>query len=518
MSDKETAISIEELCVMKMTQSNDKNSVVSTSKPRKVIIFSAEECSDIAGIDELVTAEEGTKAPVQTDKPKIQKVPMVLRGHINFEKLYEPRAVPIGPIHHKDEKLKLAQQYKPRLAAQFVKESGKTTTELYEKIKEEMEALKLFFDPEVIKDYKEEELSWMLFLDGCSTLQFMYGVVHEKMREYNIKSDQVAFAQQDLFLLENQIPFKVLTLLLGSSNAKAELKESIKRFLQMNVMAPSHMWASIEIDIDKEDPTHLLELLQKVAVSRSTKDDESSKQKCSPKDDESSKQKYSPKDDESSKQKCSPKDGKLSEKFTNFLPKGLKKKKHIGQQSFRNVQELKAAGIKLKPSENWSLREIDFTSRCFILCLKLLKLPPLVVDDSTEPKLLNMIAYEMCPDNFRTDYEVSSYVIFLDSLIDHSNDVKELRSAKILYNLLGSDEEVAGLFNEIATDLVTCPSFYRTVIEKIQRHYDNRVMTWMAEAYNTHFSSPWTILAFLGALIALALTFVQTWLAFNPPS
>ncbi|KAL5546498.1 hypothetical protein UlMin_006185 [Ulmus minor] len=460
MSDKEIAISIEELCVMKMTRSNDNNSnVVDTSE----LQLSAEESSSIAGIDELANAGKGTEAPVQTDKPKIQKVPMVLRDNKHFKKFYEPRAVPIGPIHHKDEKLKLAQQYKPRLAAQFIKESGQTTTDLYQKIKKEMKALKLFFDPEVIKDYKEEELSWMLFLDGCSTLQFMYGVVHKKMREYNIKSDQVAFAQQDLFLLENQIPFKVLTLLIDSSIAnKEKLKESIKSFLQRNVMAPPHMLASIEIDIDKEDPTHLLELLQKVAVSRSTKDDESSK-----------------------------------------------------QESFRNVQELKAAGIKLKPSENWSQRKIDFTSRCFKGCLEL---PPLVVDDSTEPKLLNMIAYEMCPDNFRTDYEVSSYVGFLDSLIDHSNDVKELRSAKILYNLLGSDEEVAELFNEIGTDLVTCPSFYRTVKEKIQGHYDNKGKTWMAEAYNTHFSSPWTILAFLGALIALVLTFVQTWYAINPPS
>ncbi|KAL5546501.1 hypothetical protein UlMin_006188 [Ulmus minor] len=476
MSDKETAISIEELCVMKMTQSNDKNSVVSTSKPRKVIIFSAEESSDIAGIDKLATAVEGTKASGQTDKPKIQKVPMVLRGHINFEKFYEPRAVPIGPIHHKDEKLQLAQQYKPRLAARFVKESGKTTTDLYEKIKEEMEELKLFFDPEVIKDYKEDELSWMLFLDGCSTLQFMHGVANNKMREYNIKSDQVAFAQQDLFLLENQIPFKVLTLLIDSSNAKADLNKSIKRFLQMNVMAPSHMWESIDIDIEKEDPTHLLELLQKFAVSQSTKHDELWK-------------------------KCFP---------LSFL---IREKQNTSQKSFRNMKELREAGIDLKPSKTCSLKDIHFTSICFT---GRLKLPPLVVDDSTGPKLLNMIAYEMCPDNFRTDYEVSSYVSLLDSLIDHSNDVKELRSAKILYNLLGSDDEVAHLFNEIATDLVTCPSFYDEVISKIQKHYENKMMTWMAEAYNTHFSTPWTILAFVGALIALGLTFVQTWYTIHP--
>ncbi|KAL5546746.1 hypothetical protein UlMin_006433 [Ulmus minor] len=456
MSDKETVIFVEELCVMKMTKSNDNNSnIANNSEPQKVII-SADESSKIAGIAELVKAEQGTKKePVQTGKQKIQKVPMVLRSNKNFEKFYEPRAIAIGPIHHKNKNLQLAQQYKGGLAAKFINESGKTTEEVYMKIKAEMKALKFLFDPEVIKDYKEEELSWMLFLDGCSTLQFMHGVVHNKMIEYKIKSDQVAFAQQDLFLLENQIPLKVLNLLLDSSEAKDELKNSIKKFLQMNVMTPEYMWNSTnlnDIDIDNEDSIHLLELLQKCAV-------------------------FPP-----------PEKEKWSKKLAKYLPNGLIKRKHIGQQSFRNVQELKAAGVNLKTSENGSLRDIDFTSLGFIGWLEL---PPLVVDDSTGPKLLNMIAYEMCPDNFSTDYEVSTYVSLLDSLIDHTNDVKDLRSAKILYNLLGSDEEVAQLFNEIATDLVRCPSLYNKVIGKIQRHYDNRVVTWMAEAYNTHFSSPW---------------------------
>ncbi|KAL5567383.1 hypothetical protein UlMin_030547 [Ulmus minor] len=453
-----------------MTQSNYNNSYVGSSSETQRDILSPDEDSKIKHISELAEAEKGRKKEggseeeaVETGKPKIQKVPMVLRGNKNFEKFYEPRAISIGPIHHKNKKLQLAEQYKSRLAATFIKESGKTTKEVYVKIKAEMEALKLLFDPEVIKGYEDEELSWMLFLDGCSTLQFMYGIVNGKMGEYKIKSDQVAFVQQDLFLLENQIPFKVLNLLIDSSQAKDELEKSIKEFLQMNVMAPGYQSNSTNPNID-EDPIHLLQLLQKFAV---------------------------------------------------FPPRKKEKRNHTGQQSFRNVQELKAAGINLKPSENCSLIDIGFTSLCFTGWLQL---PPLVVDDSTGPKLLNMIAYEMCPDNFRTDYQVSTYVCLLDSLIDHTNDVKDLRSAKIVYNLLGSDEEVAQLFNEIATDLVRCPSLFNNVIAKIQRHYDNRVITWMAEAYNTHFSSPWTILAFLGALIALVLTFVQTWYAINPPS
>ncbi|KAL5546405.1 hypothetical protein UlMin_006092 [Ulmus minor] len=477
MSDKETVVSIEELCAMKMTQSNDNNSyVVSTSEVRKVISFSEEESSDIADIDELVEAEKGKKEAPVPDKPKIQKVPIILRDNKDFNKLYEPRAIPIGPIHYKNERLKLARRYKPRLAARFIKESGKSTRELYEKIKAEMEALKLLFDPEVIEDYKEDELSWMLFLDGCSTLQFIYGFAGDRLKEYNIKSDQVAFAQQDLFLLENQIPFKVLTLLIDSSTAKKELIKSIKSFLQTNVMAPSHMWESIEIDIYKEDPTHLLELLQKFAIHQS-----------------------------------STKDDKFSDKKLSLLSCLMREKQNTSEQSFPTIKELIAAGIDLKPSKTHSLKDINFNSSC-------LKLPPLSVDDSTGPKLLNWV---MCPDNFRTNYEVSSYVIFLDLLIDNSNDVKELKSAKILFNHLGSDDVVARLFNEIATDLVSCPSLYRDVLENIQKYYTSTltvlVKTWMAEAYATYFKSPWTILAFLGALIALALTIVQTWYAINPP-
>ena len=69
-------------------------------------------------------------------------------------------------------------------------------------------------------------------------------------------------------------------------------------------------------------------------------------------------------------------------------------------------------------------------------------------------KLLNIIAYEMCP-YAPYDYAVNSYICSLYELINHPNHVKELRSKKILYNCLdGSDEEVAHIFNEIANDLV----------------------------------------------------------------
>lgn len=125
------------------------------------------------------------------------------------------------------------------------------------------------------------------------------------------------------------------------------------------------------------------------------------------------------------------------------------------QQYFRSVTELMAAGISLKPSESCNLSEaIKFYGGFFAAELEL---PPLKIDDSTESKFLNLIAYEMCPDNIKANYEITSYIAFLDSLIDYPNDVKALRSAKIFHNFLGCDEDVAKVFNRIGTLLVDNP-------------------------------------------------------------
>ena len=183
-------------------------------------------------------------------------------------------------------------------------------------------------------------------------------------------------------------------------------------------------------------------------------------------------------------------------------------------QSYRNVQELKTAGIHLKRGKNCYLSEIKFTKQ--FLFRGQLHLPPIVEDDSTRPKFLNLIAYEMCLD-FENDFGVTSYISFLDSLIDEAKDVKKLRKAQTLHNFLGSDEEVAKLFNEIGTDLVPNIEIYKDVRSEIQKHYESKWMTWIAQVFHDYFSSPWTFIAFFGALLALALIITQTWYAVNSP-
>ncbi|XP_062115211.1 UPF0481 protein At3g47200-like [Humulus lupulus] len=412
-------------------------------------------------------------------KPKIQRVPAILRTNKHFEMYYEPRWISIGPIHHDKPQLQHQTQYKLVLAAKFIQSSGSGTEVLYSKIKKKFEELKKCFHEDFVKDYDDDTLCWILFFDGCTALQLINSYVNnnnDELRILKIKTDQIALAQQDLFLLENQIPFSILKVLMESCGEKKceELKVSVKEFIRYNVMAPYKYKKSLQIEIDNPEPVHLLELLRSVILQQP----------------------------EQNRSSC----GCPGFRRTKL---DLANDSDQGQQSFRSVQDLRAAGIDLRPSETCSLRDITFTSLCFAGWLRL---PPMTVDDTTGPKLLNLIAYEMCPDNINTDYEVTSYVSFLDSLVDYPSDVKDLRSSRILYNLLGCDKDVAQLFNGIATDLVASP-VYMNVISQIQNHYKSKWRTWMAQVYHDHFSSPWTIVAFLAAVVALGMSGIQTWTA-----
>ncbi|PPD86568.1 hypothetical protein GOBAR_DD16522 [Gossypium barbadense] len=191
--------------------------------------------------------------------------------------------------------------------------------------------------------------------------------------------------------------------------------------------------------------------------------------------------------------------------YYEFINEATTKRYH--SRTIGTVKELKKAGITLKASETSCLTDISFNH---IFFSGKLRLPPITVDDST----INLIAYEMCPD-FDNDFTVTSYMCFLDLLIDEAEDVKDLRDAGILYNRLGSDEEVAKLFNKMNTDLVPSPMIYSGVKEKIHNHCKNMWINHAAQGYHTYFRSPWTFLAFLGAIAALTLSALQTYYAMH---
>ncbi|BFG37920.1 hypothetical protein CerSpe_241940 [Prunus speciosa] len=427
-------------------------------------------------------------------RPKIQRVPVMLRDHKNSDKYYQPKVTAFGPIHHGEPKYERAEKRKLELAVHFVRDSEQNEADLLKKVDVNIKVLRECYDEEATKDYDDDSLAWMLFVDGCSTLEFIYK--YDNLESFKIKRDQVAFAEQDMFLLENQLPYQLLKHLMISSRHYEHWKYSIESFVQMHI---GDQKQELQPGATMEpEPTHLLEHLLTRMLGYPPKKSETS---------------ASAQPGAGGAQNTQPHDEHVAvsmEPGQTHLPKKNKKKSMSSAQSFRNVQELQGAGIHFRPSEDSSLGDIDFKS---FICCGFLYLPKLKVDDSMGPKFMNLIAYEMCP-NFQNNFGVTSYISFLDSLINHPDDVKHLRKKHILRNLLGSDEEVAQLFNEMGTDLVPNNAIYRRVKRMIEDHYQSRWKTWMGQFFYDHFSKPW-ILAFIGVLTGLGLSAVQTWYTAN---
>uniref|UniRef100_A0A803P7E5 Uncharacterized protein n=1 Tax=Cannabis sativa TaxID=3483 RepID=A0A803P7E5_CANSA len=431
---------------------------------------------------------------------KIQKVPQVLRDEYKgLEKYYDPKWISIGPIHHGNPKFKLAEQkFKFKFAAKFVENSGQQSHEqLYKTIMEKIEVLKECFDEEVLENYFNKKIMTTNRWGGCCSWM---DVSHSN-----------SFTA--LFKTKNQIPYLVLKLLMENCSKGGgfvnKLQNSILMFLTYSVLTPEKYRKGMMV-LPTEMPVHLLDFLRLLLLQ--------------------------PTHPQKTKRSLS---SSLYHYYDNILgcllpqqlkyklttpplsldkvvPPQLNAKKNEDeqkQQTFRSVMDLKAAGINLNPSKSSSLKDIRFSSGLFTADLEL---PPITVDDSMAPKFLNLIAYEMCPDNTKTKYEVSSYISFLDSLIDYPNDVKELRSSHILHNLLGCDKEVAKLFNEMGKFLVPNHEVYENVINEIEKHYHNKCLTWIAQVLNDHFSTPWTIVTFLAAFLALGMSFIQTYYTIYP--
>lgn len=173
------------------------------------------------------------------------------------------------------------------------------------------------------------------------------------------------------------------------------------------------------------------------------------------------------------------------------------------QQLIHCVTELKESEIKFKRRNTDRFWDIKFNNG-------VLKLPRLLVHDGTKSLFLNLIALEQCHLDCTND--VTSYVIFMDNLIDSPADVSYLHYYGIIENWLGSDAEVAELFNRLCREVVfdINDSSLSTLSEQVNTYYDHRWNAWRASLRHRYFNNPWSIIAFLSAVVLVVLTLAQT--------
>ncbi|KAI9159618.1 hypothetical protein LWI28_000280 [Acer negundo] len=416
--------------------------------------------------------------PDQDSKPLIRKVSKMLRDNKNMEKYYEPRAVSIGLLHHGRDKFSLAEGHKLKLAELFITENGIDEFGLRSKIKTKIEGLKQCYPANDVMrvNINDESLASMFLIDGFALLHYICYASLGKLNDLKkIGMDVEAFSQ-DLFFLENQIPYEVLDdIMISATKGGANMRNLIDKFINQTVRdirgssltSPSPTSTSTSTSISPQQqqppPAHLLQLLRYRLVGDHDHHETGEKTKTG---------------------------------------------KRVGR-----VNDLKSAGIHLKSGREGSLRDnVSFASHWITGTLTL---PCIVFNDSTTPKLLNLIAFEMCPD-FQNDSQViTSYIFFLNSLIHQVEDITELRKAHVLIinnnndnAVAGSDEEVARLFKEIGSSVLdSVPEAYLEVKELIQKHCEKKWKSWTAYAFNNRFSGPWTLFAFAAATALLVISF-----------
>jgi hypothetical protein len=173
----------------------------------------------------------------------------------------------------------------------------------------------------------------------------------------------------------------------------------------------------------------------------------------------------------------------------------------------RSAWKLSEAGIRFRPSSTSCLDDIKFRQGR-------LHMPKVTVDDSTAYRFHNMMVFEAMHVGTRND--VTAYVLFVKDLVDSADDVRLLARKGILENDLADDDDAAvRLFNGLTMDVYKSGESKLCQVRKdVEHHYSsNRVRVFLYESWanlrSKYFSSPWTLLALLTAILLIVGDLVQ---------
>ncbi|KAI9380131.1 hypothetical protein POPTR_016G039500v4 [Populus trichocarpa] len=428
-----------------------------------------------------IMSVERTETLSQQQGPRIRRVPQIFSGIESNKKCYEPMVVSIGPYYHgKLDGFLEMEKSKCNMVRGFVQQSGKHNIEELNKTVEDVAevARRCYDEDESVILNDMTEFTKMMFLDGCFVIQFMHCLLRDH-QNLKMSSHFAALVARDMFLLENQLPFVVLRSLMklrfGSDEEGIKL---IKDFIK-HIRAMPRQRVSCRKKISK----FFSKTIPRRAISN-----------------------YSAKDPEMGEYYGA---SHLLELFHMHFVTSVDKNVTVDSSRtslyrYHPAMDLRRVGIHFKPSKTSQFTDVQFKPTWLA---GRLQIPALTIDDSTKPLLLNLVAYEAClGDNDKL--WVTSYICFMDSLIDQPEDVRELRSQGVLIVTLGSEEEVARLFNEVANYLVPNPLAFNKVKKDIESHCRNTFKRWIL-----HYKGPiYTVIfkySFIFGLIVSALKYVK---------
>ncbi|XP_073152456.1 UPF0481 protein At3g47200-like [Henckelia pumila] len=421
----------------------------------------------------------------QWRKRSIYRVPACVTD-LN-KRAYKPQLVSIGPYHHGEENLRPMEEHKHRALLHFLKRSNKPLQSFIDKLTPVVLELKDAYDQLTDLEWHQDNDAFikLMIMDGCFILEILRttsepqptsqtepttdGGVDQTTNHNYAANDPifsshgklyiVPYLKRDMLMIENQIPILVLKKLVDVQNdhpskkGKDLTRAILDFFAQTSVKNKGF-----------DNCLHILDVYRKSLLQ-----------------------------DVHHR-------GKRNTKQSTDQPQH--EVNHGGDEIIRSATELIEAGIRIEESETRSLKDISFRKG-------VLKLPLIVVDDALESLYLNLIAFERF--HVGAGNEITSYIFFMDNIIDNARDVISLNSCGVLQNALGSDKAVANLFNSLSKDVTLDPKSSLDKVRKEVIQYCQRPWhKWRANLIHTYFTNPWAILSVAAAIFLFALTIIQT--------
>ncbi|PON95335.1 hypothetical protein TorRG33x02_088570 [Trema orientale] len=311
----------------------------------------------------------------------IFRVPNILSRH--NPKAYTPNAFSAGPFHYNKPHLKATQKIKLKYLHGLISRFQSPETMLTQLTKAIVEvqndARECYAGPIDISNM--DEFIKVLVLDGCFIIELLRKFTWKDLREvddpiFNM-SCILKFLYHDLILLENQIPWFVLKRLYNLT-----MTTRVEQSTPLNLLAIaffgrslfSRSFPSVEalkmFVSEKHESKHILDLLRNSMVLSS----------------------HIRKD-----------------RYYNF----------DYSQPMPSATSLKAAGIKFKMGTSESILDIKFRKDEGVL-----EIPPLFIQETTEPLFRNLISLEQCLPN--CEGLITSYAILFDNLVSSTKDMEIL--------------------------------------------------------------------------------------------
>ena len=442
----------------------------------------------------------------------IYRVPKKLR-EVNQE-AYTPKLISIGPLHHGKYELCAMEMMKLRYLRRFCYRTRQSQKDLSSFIEEnELKIRRCYAET---FDISSEDFVKMVLLDSTFIielfLRFAASDGHfrctaacgecdsESSGEDGCnaigKYEQDCFSsqpimkkhiQQDLILLENQLPFFILDEL-HTQFSKSEQNKCIS-FLKLarKYLVPPEDKTSI----DKKKVKHFTDLMRYV---------------------------YCPSD--LTYKKCP----KPPENICNALMRnvcGLTNDEEPPKYIY-NAKKLNEA-MKLKKAKKGKLLDMKFqkgTPFPWLSCLPcldghkcledtqtVLEVPCFEVHDETEGLFRNLMALEQC--HYPSHTYICNYFVLLDDLINTREDVEFLVEKGIIVNGLGSNKAVAIMVNKLGLEIKEQTFYYECTVKKVNAYYKKTLNRDMGALRTIYFRDIWRGTATVVGVIVLLVTILN---------